>query len=96
VRSTPLSERVAVALSESEMSIALVSPDPVDVTDADDARWLRACLWPDQPEQLARLEAEMALAATAPPLLLVAGPPAGVAGRFPVGRADVMLRLEQH
>jgi hypothetical protein len=44
--------------------------DPVDVTDTDDARWLRACLWPDQPERAARLEAEMALAATAPPLLL--------------------------
>jgi hypothetical protein len=44
--------------------------DPVDVTDADDARWLRACLRPDQPERIARLEAEMALAATAPPLLL--------------------------
>ncbi len=47
-----------------------VDLDPVDVTDADDARWLRACLWPDQPEPAARLEAEMALAATAPPLLL--------------------------
>ncbi|WP_327366223.1 DUF2332 domain-containing protein [Streptomyces sp. NBC_01217] len=53
-----------------------VDLDPVDVTDADDARWLRACLWPDQPDQpdqperAARLEAEMALAATAPPLLL--------------------------
>ena len=46
-----------------------VDLDPVDVTDADDARWLRACLWPDQPERVARLEAEMALAATAPPLL---------------------------
>jgi hypothetical protein len=44
--------------------------DPVDVTDADDARWLRACLWPDRPERIARLEAEIALAATAPPLLL--------------------------
>jgi hypothetical protein len=44
--------------------------DPLDVTDADDARWLRACLWPDQPERVARLEAELALAATAPPLLL--------------------------
>jgi hypothetical protein len=44
--------------------------DPIDVTDADDARWLRACLPPDQPERLARLNAEMALAATAPPLLL--------------------------
>jgi hypothetical protein len=51
----------------------VVDLDPVDVTDPDDARWLRACLWPDQPDQperAARLEAEMALAATAPPLLL--------------------------
>jgi hypothetical protein len=47
-----------------------VDLDPIDVTDADDARWLRACLWPDQPERIARLEAEMALAATAPPQLL--------------------------
>ncbi|MFD7039015.1 DUF2332 domain-containing protein [Rhodococcus jostii] len=47
-----------------------VDLDPVDVTDADEARWLRACLWPDQPERIARLDAEMALAATAPPLLL--------------------------
>ena len=47
-----------------------VDLDPVDVTDADDARWLRACVWPDQPERLARLEAELALAASAPPLLM--------------------------
>jgi hypothetical protein len=47
-----------------------VDLDPLDVTDADDARWLRACLGPDQPERIASLEAEMALAATAPPLLL--------------------------
>jgi hypothetical protein len=44
--------------------------DPVDVTDPDAARWLRACLWPDQPKRLASLGAEMALAATAPPLML--------------------------
>jgi hypothetical protein len=47
-----------------------VDLDPVDVTDAEDARWLRACVWPDQPERAALLEAEIALAATAPPLLL--------------------------
>jgi hypothetical protein len=47
-----------------------VARDPIDVTDADDARWLRACLGPDQPEWIARLEAEMALAAMAPPLLV--------------------------
>jgi hypothetical protein len=51
-----------------------VDPDPLDVTDEDDARWLRACVWPDQPERAARLDAEMALAATAPPLLLRGDP----------------------
>jgi hypothetical protein len=48
----------------------VVDPDPVDVTDADDARWLRACLSPDQPERAARLEAEIALAASAPRVLV--------------------------
>ncbi len=47
-----------------------VDLDPLDVTDADAARWLRACMWPDQQEQVAMLEAELSLAATAPPLLL--------------------------
>ncbi|WP_447003768.1 DUF2332 domain-containing protein [Saccharothrix isguenensis] len=50
-----------------------VDLEPLDVTDPDDARWLRACLWPDQPdrpERVGRLDAEMALAATDPPLLL--------------------------
>lgn len=51
-----------------------VDLEPLDVTDPDDARWLRACLSPDQPERAARLEAEMALAATAPPLLLQGDP----------------------
>jgi hypothetical protein len=51
-----------------------VDRDPVDVTDPDDARWLRACLGPDQPQRMARLEAELALAATAPPLLLRGDP----------------------
>jgi hypothetical protein len=47
-----------------------IDADPLDMTDADDARWLRACLWPDQPQRAARLDAEIALAATAPALLL--------------------------
>ena len=47
-----------------------IDHDPVDVASADDARWLRACLPPDQPERIARLEAELALAASDPPLLL--------------------------
>ncbi|MGY1736332.1 DUF2332 domain-containing protein [Geodermatophilus sp. SYSU D00684] len=47
-----------------------VDRDPVDVTDPDDARWLRACLPPDRTERRALLDAEIALAATDPPLLL--------------------------
>jgi hypothetical protein len=47
-----------------------VGRDPVDMTDPDDARWLRACVAPDQPERAARLEAEIALAAADPPQLL--------------------------
>lgn len=44
--------------------------DPVDVTDPEEARWLRACLQPDQPQQMALLDAELALAASDPPQLL--------------------------
>jgi hypothetical protein len=44
-----------------------IDVDPLDVTDPDNARWLRAC---QEPEQIARLDAEIALATTAPPLLL--------------------------
>ncbi|MFI5608559.1 DUF2332 domain-containing protein [Amycolatopsis sp. NPDC051903] len=47
-----------------------IDREPLDVTDPDDARWLRACVQPDQPERAARLAAELALAAKAPPLLL--------------------------
>jgi hypothetical protein len=35
---------------------------PVDVHDPDDVRWLRACLWPDQPARHARLDAALAVA----------------------------------
>lgn len=44
-----------------------VDRDPVDVTDAEVARWLRAC---GPPERAAEREAEIALAAADPPLLL--------------------------
>jgi hypothetical protein len=51
-----------------------IDPDPFDVTDADDARWLRACVWPDHPERRAMLDAELALAAATPPLVLRGNP----------------------
>jgi hypothetical protein len=47
-----------------------VDLNPVDVTDAADARWLRACLWPDQPERVERLDAAIELASSSPPTLL--------------------------
>jgi hypothetical protein len=47
-----------------------VDIDPIDVTNVDDARWLRAGVWPDQAERIATLDAELALAAAAPPVLL--------------------------
>lgn len=51
----------------------VVDVDPVDVTEVDEARWLRACVPPDQVERLARLEAELALAGAAPPVLVRGG-----------------------
>jgi hypothetical protein len=48
----------------------VVDPDPVDLTDPEEARWLRACLWPGRPEQAARLDAELSAAAAAPPVRL--------------------------
>jgi hypothetical protein len=47
-----------------------VDLNPVDASDPDDARWLHACLWPDQPERVERLNAAIALAASAPPTLV--------------------------
>jgi hypothetical protein len=46
---------------------------PLRLTDPEDARWLRACLWPEDPERLARLERIEALAPSWPPLTLLAG-----------------------
>lgn len=38
-----------------------LDPSPIDVVGDDDAaRWLRACIWPGQPERLDRLEAALA------------------------------------
>jgi hypothetical protein len=51
-----------------------VDRDPLDVTDADDARWLRACLGPDEQDRAARLDAEIALTAATPKVLLAGDP----------------------
>lgn len=43
-----------------------IDRQPVDVTDAADATWLRACVWPDQRDRLARLDQALAIAAEVP------------------------------
>ncbi len=40
---------------------------PLDVTDPADARWLEACVWPEQRVRFDRLAAALALAAASPP-----------------------------
>jgi hypothetical protein len=63
---------------------------PRDVTDPEDARWARACV---EPEQAALLDAEMALLATNPPVLLRGHPvevlPEAIA-RVPEGALPVV------
>ncbi|MGY1833555.1 DUF2332 domain-containing protein [Blastococcus sp. SYSU DS0510] len=70
-----------------------VDPDPLDVTDPHDTRWLRACLPPDDREARAHLDAAIALTAGAPPLLLRGNPvdllPEALA-RVPAGALPVV------
>jgi hypothetical protein len=40
-----------------------VDPTPIDPSDPEEARWLLACLWPDQVERVDRLRAALILAA---------------------------------
>jgi len=56
-----------------------VDRNPIDVTDADEARWLESLVWPDHPDRLDRLRAAIAEARTDPPELVRADAVAGVA-----------------
>lgn len=52
---------------------------PVDVTDAAATRWLRACVWPDQPDRFRRLEAALEIARHVPPDVRAVDAVAGLA-----------------
>jgi hypothetical protein len=43
---------------------------PLDVSDADDARWLETLIWPEQHERLARLRGAMDIVRADPPLMV--------------------------
>ncbi len=71
-----------------------VDTQPLDPSDPDDVRWLRACVAPDDPQGAAELGAELALATAAPPQLVrghqVDGLPEALA-LVPAGALPVVL-----
>lgn len=60
------STAAAIAANAALPSIvhrAGIDRHPIDPTDPIATRWLRACLWPEQPERMARLDAALRVAA---------------------------------
>lgn len=51
---------------------------PIDVRDQAAVRWLEACVWPDQADRFARLQAAVAIARDDPPTIRVGDAVAGV------------------
>lgn len=76
--STPGGAAVPLAPRPEVVSRTGFDPRPIDAGDDDDARWLRACVWPGQTARLDRLEAaiaELRAARTRPgaPIMIEAG-----------------------
>ena len=64
---------------------------PIDVTNAAEARWLQACLWPSQPERQARLTTAIEIANRMPPRLIAAEAVDGLANAMAQVPADTAL-----
>ncbi len=64
---------------------------PIDVTDPDQARWLKACLWPNQLDRLDRLDAAIAVAQARPYRVEHADAVAGVIAAIAQAPADAAL-----
>lgn len=74
-------DRLGHAATDRPVDIAHrvgVDLSPRDVTDPADARWLRACLWPDQLDRLRRLDEAIAVAVEHGDFEVVAGDVAAV------------------
>ena len=50
-----------------------IDPSPLDLDHEDDRLWLEACLWPEEPRRMARLEAVVAARATWPTSTILKG-----------------------
>lgn len=66
---------------------------PLDVTDSADARWLRACLWPSQPERHARMAAAIEIAQGTPCEVIAAEAVDGVAHALAAAPVDAAFVL---
>ncbi|MCZ2829139.1 DUF2332 domain-containing protein [Modestobacter sp. VKM Ac-2986] len=94
--STPVVGPGRVPARELPEVVARIGVDraPLDPTDPDDVRWLRACVAPDRPHGAAPLASALTVAAAAPPLLLRGDPlallPEALA-RVPAGALPVVL-----
>lgn len=81
---------------------------PIDLNDHDAARWLEACVWPDQADRFHRLRVAIRMAAGSPPLVVTGDAvddlPAAIEALGDVGHLTVMSswvmsylsRSEQH
>lgn len=54
---TPIDRTLALPIVASRIGI---DPSPLDLANDDDRLWLQACLWPEEPRRLARLDAIIA------------------------------------
>lgn len=61
----PLPEQLPTVAARCGIDLA-----PIDITDDNEARWLEACVWPDQPDRASRLRAAIAIARIEPPELI--------------------------
>lgn len=63
----------AVPLPSRPLEVAWragIDLNPLDVTDADDVRWLTACIWPEHEQRRQRLQAAIDVVRGEPPLLV--------------------------
>ena len=65
----PLTRRRGLAVPPISARVGL-DQDPIDLSDADEIRWLEACLWPDVPGRIERFRAAVEVARREPPLVV--------------------------
>jgi hypothetical protein len=63
---------------------------PVDLGDADDRRWLRALVWPEQPERAERLDCAIAEFRADPPRVMAADATACLVGLVQKAPAEAL------